>query len=150
MVTEDRREHRGEGEPGRRVVLTIPLKAEYITLGRLALTALGNQSGLNEEKVADLKLAVSEACAGFVSWARWHSSAAGDEREPAIRIEYDLQPDRWVILVQGPGPETDPEGGRDELFSDGAISTTIIDALVDEFELLSEGESCTLRLVKRL
>ena len=42
--------------------LTIPAKAEYITLGRLALTALARVREFQEETLADLKLALTEAC----------------------------------------------------------------------------------------
>src|SRR5439155_666774 len=46
----------------RMVRLTIPAKAEYITLGRLALTAIARVRPLTEEALSDLKLALTEAC----------------------------------------------------------------------------------------
>ena len=59
----------GEGTSGvdlngdsRWVKLTIPAKAEYITLGRLALTGLARLRDLPPETVGDLKLALTEAC----------------------------------------------------------------------------------------
>src|SRR2546423_15612687 len=45
----------------RSVRLTIPAKAEYITLGRLALTAIARVRPLSQETLSDLKLALTEA-----------------------------------------------------------------------------------------
>ena len=54
---------RRTGETDTRAIrLTIPAKAEYITLGRLALTGLSRLRPLGEETLADLKLALTEAC----------------------------------------------------------------------------------------
>ena len=134
---------------GQRVVLTIPLKPEYVALCRLALTALGNQSGLDEETIADLKLAVTEACSNFIGRAQ--TSAGYDGRmERAIRVEYGLFPDRWVIQVQGPGTGLGQEEPAEDPFSEGTIGITIISALVDELELVPDCDTATLRLVKRL
>jgi anti-sigma regulatory factor (Ser/Thr protein kinase) len=133
---------------GQRVVLTIPLKPEYVALCRLALTALGNQSGLDEETIADLKLAVTEACSNFIGRAQ--STAPCDRLDGAISVEYGLFPDRWVILVRGPGTGLGQEEPREDPFSEGTIGITIISALVDELELLPEADTATLRLVKRL
>ena len=49
--------------------LTIPAKAEYITLGRLALTGLSRLHEFSEETLADLKLALTEACSNSVRHA---------------------------------------------------------------------------------
>ena len=53
----------------RSVKLTIPAKAEYITLGRLALTALSRMRPLSDETLNDLKLALTEACTNSVRHA---------------------------------------------------------------------------------
>lgn len=144
--------HEESGEAvGQRVVLTIPRKPEYVALCRLALTALGNQSGLDEETISDLKLAVTEACSTFIL----HGGALAapeDSSDVMIRVEYGLLPDRWVIEVQGPSTELGQAvaGNEDDPFSEGTIGITIISALVDEFEFVPDGDSATLRLVKRL
>jgi hypothetical protein len=53
----------------RTVRLTIPAKAEYITLVRLALSGLSNLRPLDEETLGDLKLAVTEACSNSTAWS---------------------------------------------------------------------------------
>ena len=85
----------------RRVRLRIPARAEYITLGRLALTGLSRLRELSDETLADLKLALTEACSNSVR------HAYRDGREGIVEIVYDLQPDRLVIEVSDDGPGFD-------------------------------------------
>ena len=54
------------GRQDRMVRLTIPAKAEYITLGRLALTAIARVRPLSQETLSDLKLALTEACSNSI------------------------------------------------------------------------------------
>ncbi|MEX2254462.1 MAG: hypothetical protein WEC34_03390, partial [Acidimicrobiia bacterium] len=49
-------------DESRTVRLSIPAKAEYITLSRLALSGLSRVRPLSDEVLADLKLALTEAC----------------------------------------------------------------------------------------
>ena len=48
------------------VRLTIPARAEYISLCRLALTGIGRLRQLSDELLADLKLALTEAASNSV------------------------------------------------------------------------------------
>src|ERR671922_2615158 len=75
-------------DDGRSVRLTIPAKAEYITLGRLALSALARVRPLSEEALNDLKLALTEACTNSVR------HAYRDGRVGVVEIVYRLEPDR--------------------------------------------------------
>ena len=47
----------------------IPAKPEYITLCRLALTGISRLRPLGDETLADLKLALTEACSNSVRHA---------------------------------------------------------------------------------
>src|SRR5947209_10920491 len=51
------------------VRLTIPARPEYITLCRLALTGLSRLRPLSDATLADLKLAITEACSNSVRHA---------------------------------------------------------------------------------
>lgn len=130
------------------VRLTIPAKAEYITLGRLALTALGRLQELPEETLGDLKLALTEACTNSVR----HAYGDGDG---CVEIVYELHPDRLVVEVsdEGPGftpPESEAAGEQDEL-SEGGLGIAIIKALTDDFSLAgADGGGSRLRFVKLL
>jgi serine/threonine-protein kinase RsbW len=135
------------GSQDRMVRLTIPAKAEYITLGRLALTGLSRLRELSDETLADLKLALTEACSNSVR------HAYRDGREGVVDIYYDLHSDRLAIEVSDDGPgfdyvETDGEDGE---LNEGGLGIAIIRSLTDEFELGDrDGGGSRLRFVKKL
>ena len=134
-------------EAGRAVRLTIPAKPEYITLGRLALTAIAGVRPVTDETLYDLKLALTEACTNSVR----HAYQNG--REGNVEIVYELEPDRLVIEVGDEGSGFEPaemDGDGDEL-EEGGLGIEIIRALADEVEIgpREEGGS-RLRFVKFL
>ncbi len=132
------------------VRLTIPAKAEFIGLGRLALSGLArlHPDPLSDELVADLKLALTEACTNAVR----HAYDGGDG---IVEIRYELHPDRLVVEVADDGEGFDLEptpttAGDDELV-EGGLGIAIIRALADELEISGrEQGGSTLRFVKRL
>jgi serine/threonine-protein kinase RsbW len=131
-----------------RVVLTIPPRAEYITLGRLALAGLGGSGKLPEETTADLKVAVSEACAYLL---RLMDARDDDSAGASIRIEYRVTPDRWTIEVSSDGLVLPPLAEQEDAPSESSLGLTIIRALVDELELTpADAGRNILRLVKLL
>lgn len=137
----------GRAEASGAVRLVIPAKPEYITLGRLALTGLSRLRDLPQETVADLKLALTEACSNSVR----HAYAG---REGAVEIVYELSADRVVIEVadDGEGFETLPERGDGDDLPEGGLGIAIIRALADELEIGAgaDGRGSRLRFVKLL
>ena len=127
--------------------LTIPAKPEYITLGRLALTGLSRLRPLSQETVADLKLALTEACTNCVR----HAYPGG---HGFVEILYDLQPDRLVIEVADDGEGFDPADRqeRDEELAEGGLGIAIIESIADELEIgvRESGRGSRLRFVKLL
>jgi serine/threonine-protein kinase RsbW len=137
----------GAAADARVVRLTIPAKAEYITLGRLALSGLAGVRAFDDETLADLKLALTEACSNSVRHAY-----GGDEGH--VQISYELTQDRIAIEVVDDGAGFDPlleEDGAREL-SEGGLGIAIIRAVADEFSLESRaGErGSRLRFAKAL
>jgi serine/threonine-protein kinase RsbW len=137
----------GRIESGSAIRLTIPAKAEYITLGRLALTGLSRLRDLPQETLADLKLALTEACSNSVR----HAYPGGDG---LVEILYDLQPDRLVIEVADDGEGFEPPGGakgEGELV-EGGLGISIIRSIADELEIgtRQNGRGSRLRFVKLL
>src|SRR3954469_22526966 len=119
--------------PERRIVrLTIPARAEYITLCRLALTGLARLRPISEELVEDLKLALTEATSNSVRHAY-------GEREGTVEIAYELNGDRLVIEVNDDGEGFDHEDGGDvgdlENLTEGGLGIAIIRSIADEFVL---------------
>jgi serine/threonine-protein kinase RsbW len=130
------------------VRLTIPARAEYITLCRLALTGIGRLRELSDELLADLKLALTEAASNSVR------HAYGDTDVGVVQISYELFPDRLVIEVTDEGEGFDPadaEGNADEL-SEGGLGIAIIRAIADEVEIGAQpgGKGSRLRFEKAL
>ena len=131
----------------RAVRLTIPAKPEYITLCRLALTGLSRVRPLPDETLADLKLALTEACSNSVRHAY-------SDREGSVEILYELHEDRLVIEVldEGRGFEADQTRKDGDELTEGGLGIAIIRAIADEFEVAdrSGGTGSRLRFVKVL
>jgi len=134
----------GEGQSVR---LTIPARAEYITLGRLALTAIAGVRPVSDETLHDLKLALTEACTNSVKHA--YGNGGGD-----IEIVYLLEPDRLVVEVGDMGSGFEPGGlppGDESELEEGGLGIEIIRALADEVEIGPRGDGGSkLRFVKLL
>jgi serine/threonine-protein kinase RsbW len=133
---------------GLTVRLTIPARAEYITLGRLALTGIARLRSLSDELLADLKLALTEAASNSVR------HAYDDETVGMVEISYELLPDRLVIEVTDEGEGfvlVEPDGAAEEL-SEGGLGIAIIRAIADEVEIGAQpgGKGSRLRFEKAL
>jgi serine/threonine-protein kinase RsbW len=131
------------------VRLTIPARAEYITLCRLALTGIGRLRDLSDELLADLKLALTEAASNSVRHAYGEAEDAG-----VVEISYELLPDRLIIEVTDDGEGFDPAqaaGEPDEL-SEGGLGIAIIRAIADDVEIGAQpgGRGSRLRFEKAL
>ena len=128
--------------------LTIPAKAEYITLGRLALTGLSRLRPLGDEVLGDLKLALTEACTNSVR----HAYA---DEDGVVEIVYELYPDRLVIEVSDTGEGFEPYRDRNGMelddLTEGGLGIAIIRSLADELQIgAREGGGSRLRFVKIL
>ena len=135
-------------DEGRTVRLTIPAKPEYITLSRLALSGLSRVRPLAEETLADLKLALTEACSNSVRHAY-------DDKGGHVSISFELRDDRLIVEVVDDGAGFEPEpamkDGDGEL-SEGGLGIAIIRSIADEVEIGGgeHGRGSRLRFVKLL
>ena len=132
---------------GEAVALSIPARAEFVALCRLALTGIARTRALAPELVADLKLALTEACSNSVR----HAYEEG--REGVVEVHYELGEDRISVEVMDDGAGFDPEvleRAQQEL-DEGGLGIAIIRAVTDELEIgvRSEGGS-RLRFTKYL
>ena len=146
MATIDRNEQvNGASTAAREVFLTIPAKAEYVTLCRLALTGISRHWPLSDETLADLKLALTEACSNSVR----HAYAGG---EGSVDIRYELHDDRLVIEVADDGEGFVPTGApdSDSELAEGGLGIAIIRSIADDLEIgtRADGRGSRLRFVK--
>ena len=127
------------------IALSIPAKAEYIVLSRLALTGIARARPLDAEVLADLKLAITEACSNSIRHA--YDGAGG-----AVEIRYDVRGDRVSVEVSDTGggfDATDVAVTNGEL-DEGGLGIAIIQAVVDDLAIESNGEGSRVRFVKYL
>jgi serine/threonine-protein kinase RsbW len=133
---------------GLTVRLSIPARAEYITLCRLALTGIGRVRELSEDVLADLKLALTEAASNSVRHA-YRDGGVG-----RVDIAYEVLPDRLVIEVTDEGGGFDPVKTRDARgdLSEGGLGIAIIRAIADTVEIGNHpnGKGSRLRFEKAL
>jgi serine/threonine-protein kinase RsbW len=130
------------------VSLVIPARAEYIALGRLALSGLLRPLAVEPEVIADMKLALTEACSNSIR------HAYDDGRDGAVEIRYELASDRLAVEVSDNGGGFDPrvleiESGE---LDEGGLGIAIIRALTDDFSIgpRSGGNGSCLRFTKTL
>jgi serine/threonine-protein kinase RsbW len=124
-----------------RLELTLPSTPAYVGTARAFVAAAARHFGAEEEDVADLKVAVSEACSGAVR-------ATGPATEP-FQLLVDAQPHelRVEILtptgspIEEPVAEVDPDLPPSQF--EEAVRATLINALFPEatFENLDGGFS---------
>ena len=125
--------------------LTIPAKAEYISLCRLALAGLARVRPVEEEALADLKLAITEAASNSVRHAY-------DDGGGTVEVVYEMLPDRLVIEVCDSGEGFEPPAAEDDSdeLTEGGLGIAIIRSIADEFEIRSGEDGSKLRFAKRL
>lgn len=135
------------GAHGHTVRLTIPAKAEYVSLCRLALVGLARIRPVGAETLADLKLAITEAASNSVRHAYGDGAGAG-----VVEVVYRLRGDRLEVEVvdAGGGFEVGSGNGEPEDLSEGGLGIAIIRAIADEFELRSDHAGSRLRFAKVL
>lgn len=132
------------------VELEIPARAEFVALARLVVSALAaSDTTLGDERVDDLKIAVSEACTNAIEA---HSAIDTDERV-LVRCWADDRTLEVIVEDRGNGfdpgelsdhpPVTDP----DRLKFERGLGIPLIRALVDEVEFSSTGDGTAVRLV---
>jgi hypothetical protein len=113
------------------VQLAIPAKAEYVSLLRLALSAISRLTPLSGEEVADLKLAVDEAARRWIPPPPGPTAVATQAAEPGsderLSVRYGLQADRLLLELSCDGSEVMPAAERE-------LSLAILRATADECE----------------
>ena len=138
---------------GGEVALEFPADPEYLALARLMVAAVARCGpALDDGRVDDLRLAVSEACANSIEA---YQRDGGRDRLPLVRVGFSLDADRIAITVaDGAGgfdpaklsvhpPVTDPE----RLDFERGLGIPLIRALTDEVDFVSSPTGTTVRLV---
>jgi len=129
------------------VELEIPPRSAYVGVVRLTLASLARTSGLDENGVEELKMAVSEACANAVLA---NEEAGSDE---PVTIKYSSDAEALTVLVQDRGEDSSDPAAHDLFDSQGfssrvAMSLRLLNSLVDDCDFIPrEGGGMTTSLV---
>jgi serine/threonine-protein kinase RsbW len=130
------------------VELEIPARAEFVALARLVVAAMASTE-LPDERIDDLKIAVSEACTNAIEA---HGAIEAHER---VLVRCCVHHDRLEVQVEDRGrgfdpstltdhpPVTDP----DRLRFERGLGIPLIRALVDEVEFSSSDGGTAVRIV---
>ena len=138
---------------GEVIELEIPARAEFVALARLVVSALASSdSTLADERIDDLKLAVSEACTNAIEA---HDAAGSAER---VLVRCQAGADSLEVCVEDRGqgfdpadlPDHPPVTDPDRLKFERGLGIPLIRALVDEVEFSPTAEGTSVRLVMRL
>jgi serine/threonine-protein kinase RsbW len=133
------------------VKLDMPAKAEYVVLGRLALSGLLRARGYSDDAIADLKLALTEACSNSVRHAYDHDDGQ-------VHLHFTAHDDRVTIEIRDDGggfheDDVDCPDCRNmpELaLSDGGMGISIIRAVVDDFDLRKPDDGGTVLVLTKM
>ena len=137
------------------VSLTIPAQARWLVLCRLVLSGLCDANRVDEETVADLKLAVTEACSNSVR----HAYAGGASGMVTVRYQLDSTSCFVEVADAGQGfaferplpslPVSLDEESLDDLRED-EMGLSIIQSLVDELDIGAASNGRGTRIAFRM
>ena len=119
------------------VSLTMPAEPRWLALSRLVLSGICRLGPVDDETLADLKLAVTEACSNSVRHAYAENGGGG-----LVSVCYRLSREALSVEIEDSGrgfrfdqpvPELGPQA--DEELREDEMGLAIIHALVDEVEI---------------
>jgi len=124
--------------------LSFPAKPDYLLLARLALSGIGRTTPVTDELLADLKLALTEACGNCVRHA--YPDGQGD-----VSVAYAFDANAIEMIVEDQGVGLDPTGAPTSSDESG-MGVPIIRTVVDELEIRpgADGRGTIVRMTKRL
>lgn len=132
--------------------LSVPARVEYIAVVRLVVSSLATaRRALSDDRIDDLKLAVSEACTNAIEA---NNTGAGDAR-PVVVSCWEA-PERFEVCVADSGSGFDPEAlpehppvtDPDRLNFERGLGIPLIRSLVDDvrFDSGPEGTAVWMTL----
>jgi len=130
------------------VEVTIPAKAEFVSVARLTAATVAARRGFTYDEIEDLKIAVGEACTSLIV------SGTEPGRPMTVRFLLSASALEIQIVTVGPAialhsPATGP--GSETALDEGRLGIFLMQCLVDEVETHHDDAtgSTRVRLVKR-
>jgi anti-sigma regulatory factor (Ser/Thr protein kinase) len=127
-------------------VIKVPSDPKYLSVIRTVTAGMGELCGLSESGIADVKLAVDEACSNVIKHAY-----GGDTRQ-SILVRYRKTQRGFEVLIEDQGVKAHPESieGRDlDDVRPGGLGVHLIKRAFDIFQFdRSKRKGNRLRLVR--
>ena len=118
------------------IELSLPYKAEYVSVARLTTSGIASRAGFDIETVEDIKVAVSEVCNRIIS-----ISAGLDGH---YRIIFELHKNEFVIKFTSDNKKIKCIFDDDE----NGLGISIIKAFMDNVEFCPHTSGYTLTMSK--
>jgi serine/threonine-protein kinase RsbW len=116
------------------VELRLPADAQYVGMARLIVTAAARQAGMSDERLEDLRIAVSEATAQAIGSRKRH--------EPVVLTFGRSDDDRFeVTIADAVAPAALGQvdtAGQETWAGENGLGPTLIRGLVDDVEFHRE------------
>lgn len=124
--------------------MSIPAGTAYVGIIRLAVASLARSAGFDEERVDDIRIAVSEACTNAVLA---HEEAGTQD---PITVAWEEAADRIVVQVQDrvgtPAGEGVSPRDSQGFSSRMVMSVALLEEMADELALEATAGGTTARL----
>ncbi|MGZ8666380.1 MAG: ATP-binding protein [Solirubrobacterales bacterium] len=122
--------------------MTLPAESANVALVRHAISGVAEDGGMDEERIADLKTVVTEACMNVVVHAYPHGAGL-------MRIDITPEDDALLITVSDSGAGIRPSVDLDEPGSSLRLGFSLISRLCSSFAIsggLDRGTTISMRL----
>ena len=136
------------GEPNT-VELRFGANPENLALARLALAGVGTLAGASDVAIADLKLAVTEACTNAIQ----HAYVSGAPGATTVAVRYRVAPGALEVEIEDDGrgfDPGDPGASSSENGQNQGMGLMIIRSLTDEITIESDESGSRIAFTKRV
>lgn len=124
------------------VELTIPGKAEFVGVARLAILGVSSRMRFSYDEVEDIRLAVGEAATTAIERGEARGCAS------SIRIRCLVSPDKLVLDVFDPPEPEDALPVPEPPAEERNLSGVLIRILMDDVLFLEEDGRRVVRMIK--
>lgn len=114
------------------VTLTLPPAPSMIRVGRLTASSIASLTDMTIDDIDDLKIAISEMITLLIQ--------SGEQS--SVTLRFDINGNSLAVEA------STPASGLDLNHSDVALSTAVLDAVSDSFEVAFEEGQIMIRIVK--
>ncbi|MCL2163122.1 MAG: ATP-binding protein [Oscillospiraceae bacterium] len=120
-----------------KIKLSLPLKAEYVSVARLTASGVANRAGFNFDAVEDIKVSVSEVCNRLIN----EREGKDRRRDDALDIDFVVMNDYlkvgFTIRNKDESAEDflqSADAGKNSENEEAELGLVIAQVLMDEFE----------------